>query len=388
MNIGIDIRPLMESNRTGVGEYTFELLNALFQIDKENQYFLFYNSNKDVSRNIPVWNNKNVHYKKFNWPNKLFNLCLLVFGWPKIDKLIGNDLDYFFSPNINFTALSRRRIKLWRGEAKNVKHILTIHDLSFEYFPDCFGLKRRLWHKILLPKYACQKADIILTPSESTRQDVMEKYKIDGNKVKVIYPGLSSVFNLFSPFDSAQGFDEQSSSKEVKKKYNLPEKFVLFLGTIEPRKNIIGIISAFQKNSDYKLVIAGAKGWKYKPIMNMIEKCNNVQYIGYVEAKDKPTLYGLADLFVYPSLYEGFGFPVLEAMSVGVPVITSNRSSMPEVADGGAYLVNPNNISEIAEGVKLLLSDKEAAEILRVKGRVRAQDFSWEKAAKEFLNIL
>lgn len=375
MNIGIDIRSLMEENRTGVGEYVYELLNALFKIDTDHQYFLFYNSGKDVSKNIPQWNTKNVHYIKFNWPNKLFNLSLLVFGQPKIDKLIGQNLDYFFSPNINFTALS-----------KNVKHILTIHDLSFEYFPDCFGWKRRLWHKILSPKKTCGKADVILTPSESTKQDVMEKYNIDGNKIKVIYPGLSSVFSVSSPVDLAQG------KEEIKKKYNLPKKFVLFLGTIEPRKNIIGIIEAFQKNHnffpDYKLVIAGGKGWEYAAIMDLIGKQNNVQYIGYVEAKDKPVLYDLSDLFVYPSLYEGFGFPVLEAMSVGTPVITCHVSAMPEVVEDSAYLVNPNNISEIAQGMKLILTNKQISEFLKAKGKQRAQNFSWEKAAKEFLNIL
>ena len=371
MNIGIDIRALMEENRTGVGEYIYELLNALFEIDNGNQYFLFYNSNKDVSRNIPVWNKKCVHYVKFNWPNKLFNLCLLIFSRPKIDKLIGQKLDYFFSPNINFMVLS-----------KKVKHILTIHDLSFEYFPDCFGHKRRWWHKMLFPEKACQKADIILTPSESAKHDVIDKYGIREDKIKVIYPGLSAIFKK----------ENTANLEEVKKKYNLPQKFVLFLGTIEPRKNIIGIISAFQKNynffPDYKLIIAGRKGWEYKPIMDMIRKYNNVQYIGYVEAEDKPVLYGLADLFVYPSLYEGFGFPVLEAMSVGVPVITSNQSAMPEVAEDCAYLVNPNNISELSRGMKLLLIDKQIAGLLKEKGKKRAQYFSWEKAAREFLNII
>ena len=230
MNIGIDIRALMDENRTGVGEYIYELLNALFAIDQENQYFLFYNSNKDVSRNIPEWDKKNVHYIKFNWPNKLFNLSLLFFHWPKIDKLMGQKLDYFFSPNINFFALSRK-----------VKHILTIHDLSFEYFPDCFDWKRRWWHKILFPKKVCQKADIILTPSDSAKQDVMDKYGIREDKIKVIYPGLSSIFKK----------DRVISPEEVTKKYNLPEKFVLFLGTIEPRKNIIGIISAKIKHTHF-----------------------------------------------------------------------------------------------------------------------------------------
>ena len=390
MNIGIDIRSLMEKNKTGVGEYIYELLSAVFKIDKQNQYFLFYNSAQDVFANIPKWNNENVHYVSKKWPNKLFNFCLFFLCWPKIDKLIGKKLDYFFAPNINFFALS-----------PEVKQILTIHDLSFEYFPDCFDGKRRLWHKILSPKNACQRADIILTPSKNTKRDVMETYGIDEKKIKVIYPGLSSVFNepafakatagLLSQVEySADGCGNKNN--EIIKKYNLPDKFILFLGTIEPRKNIIGIIEAFnkfcgKKPDIYKLVIAGAQGWKIEPIMELISKSVNVKYIGYVDAADKPALYKLADLFVYPSLYEGFGFPVLEAMAMGTPVIAGDRSSLPEISDGSVFLVNPNNTDEIARGMEMLLSDERTKNMFSNKGIEQAKEFSWQKAATEFLKI-
>ena len=133
MNIGLDIRSLMSTNRTGVGEYTYELVNALFEIDKENKYFLFYNSWKDVSEIIPKWKQDNVRLINTKIPNKLLNLSLFLFQRPKIDKIGSSDLDFFFSPNIHFTALS-----------KKTKHILTIHDLSFEHFPECYSWKRRL----------------------------------------------------------------------------------------------------------------------------------------------------------------------------------------------------------------------------------------------------
>jgi glycosyltransferase involved in cell wall biosynthesis len=369
----------MSDERTGVGEYVYELLKALFEIDRENQYFLFYNSSKDVSKNIPKWNYENVHYVKTKWPNKLFNFSLHFFKRPGIDKIIikkNKDkikkLDYFFSPNINFLSLS-----------KKIKHILTIHDLSFEFFPDCFCAKRRLWHKILSPKTACEKADIILTPSENTKRDIVNKYDIDTKKIFTIYPGLCP--------DMKETNEEEKNI--VKEKYNLPSNFILFLGTVEPRKNIVGIINAFKqlyelRPNNYRLIIAGAKGWHFGPIMDLISKSNNVQYIGYVDAKDKPSLYKLADLFVYPSLYEGFGFPILEAMSVGTPVVTSNRSSLVEVAGNGAYLVNPNNISEIAKGMEYILYNEKVRELICNKAKDRVERFNWKKTAQEFLELI
>lgn len=378
MNIGVDIRPLMDSARTGVGEYTYEFLNALFKIDSQNQYFLFYNSAKDVSSNIPKWPQDNVHFIETKYPNKFFNLAMLFLKWPKLDKLIVKKsninnlkLDYFLATNLNFLALS-----------KKVKYIFTIYDLSFEFFPDCFCFKRRLWHKILAPKKQCQKADIILTPSENTKRDVVNKYKINPEKIKVLYPGLSSVFNS----------EKSVNIDEVKKKYNLPPKFVLFLGTVEPRKNIIGLIEAYKKSKILddlcSLVIVGAKGWNTESIMEKIQNTPGVKYIGYIEAQDKPTLYSLAELFIFPSLYEGFGFPVLEAIASGTAVITSNRSSLPEVAGSASYLVNPNNTDEIARGIKLLYKNLEIRKLLIEKGKENISKFNWHTTAEQFLQII
>lgn len=371
MNIAVDIRSLMDPVRTGVGEYTYEFLRALFKIDKINKYYLFYNSHLDVSKNIPNWNQENVKIIRYKYPNKLFNFALRFFGWPKLDKLINQKLDYFFSPNINFTALS-----------KDVKHILTVHDLSFEHFANCYCLKRRLWHKIISPKKQCETADLILTPSYNTKNDIIETYKINKNKISVIYPGLSTIF-----------LDNQKKSvEEIKLKYNLPDKFILFLGTIEPRKNLIGLINAFEKtnlkNRNYELVIAGSGGWRNNKVKQLIENTDNVRYIGYIEAEDKPALYKLASVFAYPSLYEGFGFPVLEAMAMGIPVLTSNRSSLPEVVGSCAYLVNPNNILEIAEGLSKLAEDKELNNYFVHKGKQRTEKFGWEKTAAEFVELI
>ena len=167
----------------------------------------------------------------------------------------------------------------------------------------------------------------------------------------------------------------------------------MFLGTVEPRKNILSLIDAFKKFSElstinYELLIAGARGWKCESIMKAIDETEGVRYIGYVDPEDKSALYELADLFVYPSLYEGFGFPVLEAFVSSTPVVTSNRSSLPEVSDGAAYLVNPYNVSEIQNGMRLILSDHTFQQRLSVMGKERVGEFSWDVAAKKFLEII
>lgn len=380
MNIGVDVRSLMSPIRTGVGEYTYELLNALFSFDRENQYFLFYNSYTDVSRYIPKWRYNNVQYVATRYPNKLFNASLYFFNKPYLDLITSyklqvpssTKLDYFFSPNLNFTSLSPR-----------VKHILTIHDLSFEFFPDCFSLKQRAWHQLVKPKEQCKRAHLILVPSQNTKRDVVEYYGVAEEKVKVMYPGLGAEFGVHSSQFVGQ----------IRDRYHLPEKFVLFLGTIEPRKNIEGIIEAFRSSSElrtmnYELIIAGSLGWKHREVLRLIEQTPGVRYIGYIHEADKPALYQLAHAFVYPSLYEGFGFPVLEAMASGTPVVTSNRSSLPEVVGDAVYLVNPYNISEITRGMELLTTDEKLRTTFIERGKKQAEQFSWEKSAQEFLKII
>ena len=407
MNIAIDIRPLMNKQRTGVGEYTFELLSAVFKIDKDNQYFLFYNSYADVSENIPKWEYDNVHYIYTRWPNKILNLFVWL-GFIRLDKFILRHLergstagraeskdpihkegdpstplvepvlsvnrraqddvkmiDYFFAPNLNFLSLSRK-----------TKLILTVHDLSFEILPECYTWKRRLWHQVLRPKKLCERAYIIFTPSENTRRDVVREYKVESKKVKVLQPGLCSNITEHGTLNIEQ----------IKKKYNLPEKYILYLGTIEPRKNILGIIQAYKKSSllddKYMLVIAGASGWKNEEIFQAIKNTTGVKYIGYVDDGDKTALYKNSSLFVFPSLYEGFGLPVLEALACGVPVITSDRSSLLEIFSDYVYLVNPNNINEIKTGMKNIISNKQNFVKIDLK------KFDWQKTAKDFLEML
>ncbi len=396
MNIGIDIRPLMSSTRAGVGEYTYELLDAIFKIDKTNKYFLFYNSYSDVSSNIPKWSQDNVHYVSTKWPNKLFNMAVKLFNFPKVDKILrksllrtlhspSSNLDYFFSPNFNFTSLPT-----------NTKSVLTVHDLSFEFFPEFFSTKRRLWHWAINPKKQCEQAAIIITPSENTKRDIVDIYNIPAGKIKVIYPGVNCHLEFISGSFPAPREIPKQVRDDIQKKYDLPGKFILFLGTVEPRKNITGLIEAFEQcysllPTAYSLIIAGHTGWNDQNIFKAVQKSpakDRIHFIGSIKETDKHILYSLASLFVYPSFYEGFGFPVVEAMSCGTPVITSNRSSLPEVTASAAYLVNPNRPSELAKAIIDMLTNETLRENFKKLGLEQAQKFSWTKSAQEFMGLL
>ena len=375
MIIGIDIRTLMDEQYSGVSEYTFNLLNAIFKIDNKNEYKLFYNSWHNISDRMPKFNYDNVKIVKTKYPNKLFNNILQkIFKTPKIDKLLS--VDIFFMPNIGFISLSSQ-----------CKKIITIHDLSFLRYYDFFSLKRNLWHKIINVKKIIKNFDHIIAMSKNTKKDIIELCKITEKKISVIYSGISEKYYKI---------DDKENIK-IKNFPNLPKKFILFLGTLEPRKNVDSIIKAYnklRKNNNfnkYKLVIAGGKGWKNKNIYNAFKNSkykNDIQFLGYVENKDKNYLYNLADLFVYPSFYEGFGLPPLEAMACGCPVITSSVSSLPEIVGSAGIMVNPHDILEISQAMNDILSDKNLQNKLSQKGIEKAKEFNWEKSAKEYLSCI
>lgn len=377
MKIGIDIRCLEGQKKTGVEEYTINLLRNILDSDKKNEYVLFFNALKGKTLDLK-WLNKypNVKIKSFRYPNKIFNLLAWYFNWPKIDRLVGG-VDIFWMPNINFGAFS-----------KKTKLIITMHDLSFEIMPENFPWKTRLWHFLINPKKLCKKADKIVAVSDSTKKDLEIFYKEDTEKVSVIHSAVSDDFKILDRNDSKM--------IEVKEKYGLPYHFILYLGTIEPRKNIVGITKAYNqlrriKNQNldrYKLVIAGAKGWKENGIIEEMNKSpfqNDILLLGFIDSKDKPYLYNLASLFVYPSFFEGFGFPPLEAMNCGIPVITSNNSSLPEVVGNAGILIDPEKPDELYKAMRETLLNKDFRVKMRQKGLERAKTFSWKSCAEQFL---
>jgi glycosyltransferase involved in cell wall biosynthesis len=285
-----------------------------------------------------------------------------------LDSFFPVKLDVFFAPNLHFISVS-----------EDIKFVLTVHDLSFEFYKNCYSLKRRLWHRFLNSRLQCKQADIILTPSDNTKSDLKRFYGVDENKIFTVYPGVG--------LNSREVESNFGSSK-----FNLPDKYILFLGAIEPRKNILSLVSAYEHGRFFDkgiyLVIAGAAGWKNKNVLHKIKKTQGVLYVGYVSEAEKINIYSKALLFVYPSFYEGFGFPVLEAMSAGVPVITSNRSSLPEITEGAAYLANPFNVADIERGMKKILEDFKLRSLLVEKGKEQCKKFKWNKTAEQFLSVI
>ncbi len=378
MKIGIDIRCLMNKNYSGVAEYTYNLLDNIFKIDQTNKYFLFYNSKKDIKENLPTFDYPNVKFKGYNYPNKFFNFSLKFFNYPNIDKLLG-DIDVFFTPNFNFLSLSNKP-----------KKIITVHDLSFEIFPQFFSKKRILWHKFINPQKLLNSNDKIVTVSQNSKNDIINHYKIDPNKINVIHSGVDHA--LFKKLKNSS-----PKFQQIIKKYNLPKNFILYLGTIEPRKNIESIIEAFsllksnKKFQNLSLVIAGDKGWKYKKVFDFAKKSlyqNEIKFIGYVDRQDKAYLYNLAKIFIFPSYYEGFGLPILEAQACGTPVITSLNSSLNEVGDDSAYLINADQVSQVKSALFKLLSNNNLAQEYSQKGLVNSQKFTWQQTAKKTLKYL
>lgn len=392
MTIGIDIRVLAKGTRTGIEEYVLNLLPRLLPLDppvgeagKKIKYKLFYNALKKVKLDYPWLDLPNVELCEFKIPNRLFFASARYLGQPKIDKLL-KGIDIYFNPHFFVAPVS-----------PECKKVITFHDLSFEHHPQLFSHRKILWQKFLMnTKQEAKKADKIMADSFSTKEDLVNIYKIDPAKIKVVYLGVSKDFKPIKK-DSPQ-------LKKVRKKYSLPKPFILYFGTIEPRKNLILLIKAFEALkektiwkgfegdvfSDLKLVIAGAKGWLYKDIFKEVENSKykeDIIFTGFIEDKDKPHLYNLANLFVYPSFFEGFGFPPLEAMACGVPTIVSNASSLPEIVGDGAVMIDPYNVDELAFAIRKVLEDKDLRENLIKKGLKQAKKFSWDKTAQEVLRV-
>ncbi len=383
MQIGIDIRALMDAQYSGVPEYTLNLVKEILKLANQNYYKLFYNSGRDVSQQIPKFVGENVETVSTRYPNKIFNFVMQkTLHQPKIDQLLGVSL--FFMPNIGFISLSN-----------GCRKIITIHDLSFLRYHEFFSSKRQLWHKIINARKLLRDADIIVAVSENTKQDVVELCDVNPNKVKVIYSGIGHQYHQIKNAQ-AQNFAFQDFAL-VQKKYNLPNKYILYLGTLEPRKNVEGVIQAYDKLrmknkglAEGKLIIAGGKGWKSKNIFRVWQESkykDDIQFLGYIDSVDKVYLYNLAALFIFPSFYEGFGFPPLEAMACGTPVVISFASSLPEVAGEAAIMADPYNITDIANAMEQVLTNQGLQNDLIKKGLAQARRFSWDKTAKEYLEV-
>ncbi|RED37057.1 glycosyltransferase involved in cell wall biosynthesis [Paenibacillus sp. VMFN-D1] len=374
--IGIDARKL-ENNKAGIGNYTYNLIREILEIDEHNTYILYTNNpipidfgkENCILKCLPVKARHRLTQKIKSpfWQN--FNLR---------NKLIDDRVDIFFSPNF-FKPL------FYRGDA-----FLTIHDLTFITVPKAFSMIQR-WYNRLFLFLSLQGRVEIFTVSNHSKQDILKHYRrIQENNVHITYCAVDT--SKFKPLSEL----ELDRNELVKKKYGLPDQYILFVGTIEPRKNLKSLLKSMsylkqEGQSQLPLLICGSKGAGYQELIEQIEVLelkDHVKFTGYISDEDLPYLYANATLFIYPSLYEGFGIPPLEAMASGVPVITSNTSSIPEVVGEAAICIDPNNEKEMFEKIRLLLNDTQLRDKLIKQGLERATFFRWSNSARRFLSVL
>jgi glycosyltransferase involved in cell wall biosynthesis len=260
------------------------------------------------------------------------------------------------------------------------RSVVTIHDLSFLLYPGNFNRGNRFYLSTFT-RLSAQRADRIVAVSENTKRDVVRLLGVPANRVAVVQHGIEPHFRPAA---------DPVALSAWRARVGLPERFVLFFGTIEPRKNLDTLLEAFallrRDGLPHRLVVAGAKGWHWEPVFAAVERLgigDCVVFPGYVPYEDQPLWYNAADLFVYPSLYEGFGFPPLEAMACGTPVVASSTSALPEVVGEAGLLVDPRDARALAEAMRDVLLNAQTREEMRARGLARAATFTWAEAARQ-----
>lgn len=370
MRIGIDIR-MIGKKRTGDEAVFFNLVKNLAEMDNSNQYFLF--TDRDLKKDADLAG----EIKKLNLGQN-FKIIFVKktnrFGWNfwhLPNYLRKNPVDVFHTQYIAPFWLS-----------KNTKIVLTIHDISFNFFPEYIKKSDLFFLKTLIPR-SIRRADKIITVSQNERQQIIDFYKIPTEKVDCAYNGVD-----FERFSRACSTEEKEN---IRKKYILPEKFLLYIGTLQPRKNIPVAIEAL-KNLDMPLILAGNRNAHNfdKKIDEAMKKYNlqkSVIFPGWIDEEDKPALLQMAACFVFPSLYEGFGIPIIEAMAAGTPVVCSDIPVLREIGKDAALFGDPKNSKDFSEKINSVLSDENLRRDLIQKGKNIAQNFTWQKTAKKTLGI-
>ncbi|EKD85573.1 MAG: Glycosyl transferase, group 1 [uncultured bacterium] len=344
--------------RVGSAEFAFRLIKE-FAKEKSHNFFIY----------TPVEPSKDL-------PRETNSFKYIVFKSKKLWTMLGlskkiykdkNNLDVFFSPTHYLPLFSV------------VPSVVSIFDLSYLKYPELFK-KKDLYQLKIWGRYSIKRAKAVITISESSKNAIIEEYKLASDKVHVVYPGIKELIN-----------NREINMTDLQKKYGIKKNFILFVGTIQPRKNIARMVEAISQIPELELIVVGKKGWQYEGILDSPRKFgveNRVKFLEFVPDEELSELYKNAICFVLPSLYEGFGLPILEAMKYGCPVVTSNTSSLPEAGGDAALYFDPEDSSDIAEKIKKLLSDDKLREDMIEKGYKQAKKFSWEKAAKETLHVL
>ncbi len=386
MRVGIDYTSAARQ-RAGIGRYTRELVRALLALDSPHRYTIF-----AAAGGLPEehWSDEigrlqAIHDRPLairavpvsdDWLARLWHRLRL----PIPVELVTGGLDLFYSPD--FTLPPTRR---------GTRTLLTIHDLSFVRHPDAFVPSLRRYLERVVPR-SIDRADLVLADSVHTRSDLVALFGMSPDELEVITPGVDARFRPHSP-SSAQ------EAERLHERYGIGDApYVLSVGTVQPRKNYVRLIRAFAKmreeggddgrSSALQLLIVGGPGWLYEDVVAEADKHDSVRLLGFVDDEDLPTLYRGADLFAFPSLYEGFGLPVLEAMACGVPVVCSNASSLPEVAGDAALLVDPLDVDALSAALHRALEDDELRQAMVDRGLAQATRFTWERSARQLRDVI
>lgn len=362
MRIGVNTRLLLKGKLEGIGWFTYQTLERMVHQHPEHDFFFFFDRPYDESFVFSTNVTPVVIPPQARHPI----LFTLWFDWTLPYVLRKYKIDVFLSPD-GYCSLRTP-----------VPTCLVIHDLAFEHYPEHFKLSHKHYWKFFQPRFA-RKAKRIVTVSEFSRQDIVSHYGIDGGKIDVACNGAHDAYRPLR-------WDEK---EDVKKKYADGCEYFVFAGALHPRKNIVNLLKAFvafkkMQRSDMKLVIVGRFGWKYDEVLEMKETMpykDDVKWVGYMNVDELSQVTGAAYAMVYPSYFEGFGIPILEALKCDVPAIVSNTSSMPEVAGDAGLLVDPNDAEDIAAKMEQLYKDENLRTKLIAAAPAQVNKFTWDKAA-------
>ncbi len=370
MRITIDLSPYVH-HHAGLGRYAGELAHALETIAPQNEYIGLYHATREMQFGSEL---KNVRAFRVPLDAKPWRMSVLLAYYARLS------MDRWLPPCDVFHATDHLLPPL-----KNARSVFTIHDLIFRFFPEYHLPLNRWFLDLMLPKFM-QRANTVVAVSENTKRDVMRLMNIPAEKIVVIYEGVSSAF---------RPIENRDELERVRAKYKLPPRYILFFSTIEPRKNLITLLDTYAEllkrgTNVPPLVVMGRKGWLYERTLQHIGALGlseRVVLTNWVEGADVPAVINLADVFVFPSLYEGFGLTPLEAMACGTPIISSNASSLPEVVGDAGILVEPRDVGGFADAITRVLENDALRQELRARGLKQAARFSWERAARDTLTV-
>lgn len=357
----------------GIGNYVRSLFDAMLALDKENEYTLITSGRPTRERPFP--DAPNVRGRSILIPDRYLNILWYRWHAPLPANLFTGKIDMYHGPDFVLPPLSNK-----------IRKVVTIHDLAFLEHPEYAAASLAEYLKKVVPA-SVAAADVVAAVSQDSARTLMEHFGTPREKITIIPNGLRPHFRRIT---------DPILLGATTNKFGLKHPLVLGVGTLEPRKNHMGLIRAFhqaqseKKNRPAMLALAGGPGWLYdetKQLVADLKLEKRVRFLGRVSELELAILYSLADVFAFPSFFEGFGVPPIEAMACGAPVITSNTSSLPEVVGDAALTVDPQNTDELARAMLRLLSDEKLRAELRQKGYERAQLYTWPKAAQKMLDV-